>query len=284
MGASASLGASEPAPDAADAMATPVVEPAPEAAADATPEAAADATTPEPEAKRPHAAADLLGSLAKEGNLSAILGFAGYRTVLTLETLSWRARRAARDARIELDVTHETRQNRLMKIFYRAELLDLRRRKAFPDKMLYSLFYLFDGWKHRASDVQFDGRRVLLLCPPPRRLHGVVAVRDRAGSLGGVVSTPPRSSTEARPPPRHRKYARHRGGSSEVRPPPRSLEVRPPPRGGSSEVAPPPRGSSKVRPATVAGIVREPDRSGRRERARRGAVVDLARRRGALAF
>mmetsp|Transcript_21848 Transcript_21848/g.67256 ORF Transcript_21848/g.67256 Transcript_21848/m.67256 type:complete len:757 (-) Transcript_21848:1154-3424(-) len=193
MGASASLGASEPAPDAADAMATPVVEPAPEAAADATPEAAADATTPEPEAKRPHAAADLLGSLAKEGNLSAILGFAGYRTVLTLETLSWRARRAARDARIELDATHETRQNRLMKIFYRAELLDLRRRKAFPDKMLYSLFYLFDGWKHRASDVQFDGRRVLLLCPPPRRLHGVVAVdasaRDEVRSIASLAAT-----------------------------------------------------------------------------------------------
>ena len=184
MGASASR--REPAPGADAAH-----EPAPDVAADTAPEpkrVAPDAA-PEPAPKRAAAATDpfreLLGT---EGNASALLKFAGYRTVLTLETLSWRARRAVRGARLELDVTHESVQRRLLRIFHRVELLDLRRQGDLPKQIVYSVTQYEDGWQTRAAGVLYeDGGRVILLWPSPRRLHGVRGVHDRAGK---IASTP----------------------------------------------------------------------------------------------
>ncbi|KAH8043589.1 hypothetical protein JL721_13093 [Aureococcus anophagefferens] len=73
-----------PAADGADEGAAP---PAADAAADegAAPDAAADAA-PDAEAKRARPARDAFaGVLENEGNVTAILGFSGYRSVLALE-------------------------------------------------------------------------------------------------------------------------------------------------------------------------------------------------------
>mmetsp|Transcript_20650 Transcript_20650/g.61751 ORF Transcript_20650/g.61751 Transcript_20650/m.61751 type:complete len:760 (+) Transcript_20650:13-2292(+) len=190
MGASASRREPAPGTDAAH-------EPAPDVAADTAPEpkrVAPDAA-PEPAPKRAAAAADpfreLLGT---EGNASALLKFAGYRTVLTLESLSWRARRAVRGARLELDVTHEKIQRRLLRIFHRVELLDLRRQGDLPKQIVYSVTQYEDGWQTRAAGVLYeDGGRVILLWPSPRRLHGVRGVdasaRDEVRSIASLAAT-----------------------------------------------------------------------------------------------
>ena len=65
-----------------------------------------------PEAKRPRAASKaevcFTRLLQKDLNVSTILAFAGYRTVLRLEELCPRVRRLIRGARVELDVSNET--------------------------------------------------------------------------------------------------------------------------------------------------------------------------------
>ena len=81
--------------------------------------ASPDAGAPAPEApetpevqKRPRTASKeevQFTKVLEDGhNVSAILAFAGYRNVLTLEALCPRARRLIRGARVELDVSNET--------------------------------------------------------------------------------------------------------------------------------------------------------------------------------
>ncbi|EGB07501.1 hypothetical protein AURANDRAFT_64821 [Aureococcus anophagefferens] len=102
-----------------------------------------------------------------ENNVTTILAFAGYRTVLTLETLCPRARRVVRGARVELDVSQETDLTLATMIAMRGELFEARRAGVFKD-VEYTFEFNYDDWSHRAADVVYRGDRPLLLSPPPR--------------------------------------------------------------------------------------------------------------------
>lgn len=122
-----------------------------------------------PATKRPRPAsgkdASFTRVLEAENNVTTILAFAGYRTVLTLETLCPRARRVVRGARVELDVSSETNIPLAAVIAVRGELFEARR-AGLEDVDTYS--FTFNDWSHRASDVVYRGDRPLLLSPPPR--------------------------------------------------------------------------------------------------------------------
>ena len=78
----------------------------------ASPDEGAPEAPEAPEAKRRRAPSKeevQFTKVLEDGhNVSAILAFAGYRNVLTLEALCPRARRLIRGARVELDVSNET--------------------------------------------------------------------------------------------------------------------------------------------------------------------------------
>ncbi|KAK7254975.1 hypothetical protein SO694_0043001 [Aureococcus anophagefferens] len=124
-----------------------------------------------PATKRPRPAsgkdASFTRVLEAENNVTTILAFAGYRTVLTLETLCPRARRVVRGARVELDVSQETDLTLATMIAMRGELFEARRAGVFKD-VEYTFEFNYDDWSHRAADVVYRGDRPLLLSPPPR--------------------------------------------------------------------------------------------------------------------
>ena len=124
-----------------------------------------------PATKRPRPAsgkdASFTRVLEAENNVTTILAFAGYRTVLTLETLCPRARRVVRGARVELDVSQETDLTLATMIAMRGELFEARRAGVFKD-VEYTFDFNYDDWSHRAADVVYRGDRPLLLSPPPR--------------------------------------------------------------------------------------------------------------------
>ena len=99
----------------------------PSDAAPAADGAAGEGATP-PEAKRTRPARDEFARvLENEGNVTAILGFSGYRSVLVLEALNRRARRVVRGANVELDVSREADLTVAVRTAARAELLAARR-------------------------------------------------------------------------------------------------------------------------------------------------------------
>ena len=98
--------------------------------------------------------------LEKDLNVSTILAFAGYRTVLRLEELCPRARRIVRGARVELDVSKETNLLVAAKTAARAQLFEARRSGAYANDAVYS--FVWDTSKHRAMDVVYrDGEALL---------------------------------------------------------------------------------------------------------------------------
>ncbi|KAH8070274.1 beta-lactamase [Aureococcus anophagefferens] len=124
-----------------------------------------------PEAtKRPRAASkeevQFTRVLEHGHNVSAILAFAGYRNVLTLEALCPRARRLIRGARVELDVSNETNLLVAVKAAARAELFEARRSGASGAKTHYK--FVFDDCRARASDIVYRDDRALLLSPRAR--------------------------------------------------------------------------------------------------------------------
>jgi len=124
-----------------------------------------------PEAtKRPRAASkeevQFTRVLEHGHNVSAILAFAGYRNVLTLEALCPRARRLIRGARVELDVSNETNLVVAVKAAARAELFEARRSGASGAKTHYK--FVFDDCRARASDIVYRDDRALLLSPRAR--------------------------------------------------------------------------------------------------------------------
>mmetsp|Transcript_17344 Transcript_17344/g.56495 ORF Transcript_17344/g.56495 Transcript_17344/m.56495 type:complete len:1157 (+) Transcript_17344:151-3621(+) len=126
-----------------------------------------------PEAtKRPRAASkeevQFTRVLEDGHNVTAILAFAGYRNVLTLEALCPRARRLIRGARVELDVSNETNLVVAVKAAARAELFEARRAGAInADTRFHFSFAAADG-RHCASDVVYRDDRALLLSPRAR--------------------------------------------------------------------------------------------------------------------
>ena len=132
--------------------------------------ASPDEGAPEaPEArKRPRAASkeevQFTRVLEHGHNVSAILAFAGYRNVLTLEALCPRARRLIRGARVELDVSNETNLLVAVKAAARAELFEARRAGGEATHFSFN----FDDCQRRASDVVYRDDRALLLSPRAR--------------------------------------------------------------------------------------------------------------------
>ena len=104
--------------------------------------------------------------LEKDLNVSTILAFAGYRTVLRLEELCPRARRIVRGARIELDVSKETNLLVAAKTAARAQLFEARRSGAYANDAVYS--FSFNTRRHRATDVVYRDGGALMLSPRPR--------------------------------------------------------------------------------------------------------------------
>mmetsp|Transcript_3599 Transcript_3599/g.12472 ORF Transcript_3599/g.12472 Transcript_3599/m.12472 type:complete len:1156 (-) Transcript_3599:55-3522(-) len=122
-----------------------------------------------PEAKRPSREEVQFTRVLEDGhNVTAILAFAGYRNVLTLEALCPRARRLIRGARVELDVSNETNLVVAVKAAARAELFEARRAGAInADTRFHFSFAAADG-RHCASDVVYRDDRALLLSPRAR--------------------------------------------------------------------------------------------------------------------
>ncbi|EGB08463.1 expressed protein [Aureococcus anophagefferens] len=120
-----------------------------------------------PEAKRPSREEVQFTRVLEDGhNVTAILAFAGYRNVLTLEALCPRARRLIRGARVELDVSNETNLVVAVKAAARAELFEARRAGAInADTRFHFSFAAADG-RHCASDVVYRDDRALLLAHP----------------------------------------------------------------------------------------------------------------------
>mmetsp|Transcript_5552 Transcript_5552/g.18244 ORF Transcript_5552/g.18244 Transcript_5552/m.18244 type:complete len:1154 (+) Transcript_5552:147-3608(+) len=120
-----------------------------------------------PEAKRPSREEVQFTRVLEDGhNVTAILAFAGYRNVLTLEALCPRARRLIRGARVELDVSNETNLVVAVKAAARAELFEARRSGASGAKTHYK--FVFDDCRARASDIVYRDDRALLLSPRAR--------------------------------------------------------------------------------------------------------------------
>ncbi|KAH8068273.1 ubiquitin-protein transferase [Aureococcus anophagefferens] len=154
------------APPAADGAADEgAAPPAADAAADegAAPDAAADAA-PDAEAKRARPARDAFaGVLENEGNVTAILGFSGYRSVLVLEALNRRARRVVRGANVQLDVSREADLTVAVRTAARAELLAAGAGAADRDQIIF----FSTRQEQKPIDVVCRGGSTLLLSPPP---------------------------------------------------------------------------------------------------------------------
>jgi ankyrin repeat protein len=136
----------------------------------ASPDEGAPEAPEAPEAKRPRAASKEevhFTKVLEDGhNVTAILAFAGYRNVLTLEALCPRARRLIRGARVELDVSNETNLVVAVRAAARAELFEARRARASGAKTHYK--FIWDDCRTRASDVVYRDDRALLLSPRAR--------------------------------------------------------------------------------------------------------------------
>ena len=133
----------------------------------ASPDEGAPEVLEAPEAKRPSREEVRFTRVLEDGhNVTAILAFAGYRNVLTLEALCPRARRLIRGARVELDVSNETNLVVAVRAAARAELFEARRARASGAKTHYK--FIWDDCRTRASDVVYRDDRALLLSPRAR--------------------------------------------------------------------------------------------------------------------
>ena len=110
--------------------------------------------------------------LLHQDNASKVLGYAGYRTVFTLEALCARARPALKGAKLVLDVSTESSLTTAARTQNRHELLDARRTGSLPtDTPLRIVLKSTEtGAQRRTADVLYKDDRVLFPSPRPRQL------------------------------------------------------------------------------------------------------------------
>ena len=110
--------------------------------------------------------------LLHQDNASKVLGYAGYRTVFTLEALCARARPALKGAKLILDVSTESSLTTAARTQNRHELLDARRTGSLPtDTPLRIVLKSTEtGAQRRTADVLYKDDRVLFPSPRPRQL------------------------------------------------------------------------------------------------------------------
>ena len=110
--------------------------------------------------------------LLHQDNASKVLGYAGYRTVFTLEALCARARPALKGAKLILDVSTESSLTTAARTQNRHELLDARRTGSLPtDTPLRIVLKSTEtGAQRRTADVVYKDDRVLFPSPRPRQL------------------------------------------------------------------------------------------------------------------
>ena len=110
--------------------------------------------------------------LDHQDNASKVLGYAGYRTVFTLEALCAGARPALKGAKLILDVSTESSLTTAARTQNRHELLDARRTGSLPtDTPLRIVLKSTEtGAQRRTADVLYKDDRVLFPSPRPRQL------------------------------------------------------------------------------------------------------------------
>jgi len=100
--------------------------------ADDTADDAAATDSPAPKRARAPLVAFTKSILLHQDNASKVLGYAGYRTVYTLEALCARARPALKGAKLVLDVSLASSLTVAVRTQRRHELLDARRTGSLP--------------------------------------------------------------------------------------------------------------------------------------------------------